>query len=260
MNSRDVQARRDRAAQILSKTQNLLSDGDIKPAQLLDAPARKWGDDRRHEAQFVASYSQEAAMAASGGNAAGANGIVGVMIFGSARKPGGGWKNGAKAQEEDISLSSTWGLQAEKAPTGFYGTTNGLGTDQVLMARGLWLRDANGVPCRVAVDFAGVAAPNLNAPEVKDLPMPQLIDHLARRLTAALDAWKARGVDTLVLGAIGCGVFGWKGEDSAKALRMALNTTTWKGHLILAMPDPELERAFRNVLGDNPAERYRRGP
>ena len=71
---------------------------------------------------------------------------------------------------------------------------------------------------------------------------------LPKRLRTAFDVWHEKGVTTVIAGAIGCGVFRWKGEDSARALRLALESTPWRGRLILAMPDPNLGVTFRLAL------------
>lgn len=241
--------RRAQAQRTQLRTQALLRFGHLEPAQLLAAPTTLMGEDQPVSARIMSSYSQEAALAQSG--------TVGVLIFGSATKPGGGWLNGAKAQEEDISLASTWGTQAALAPEGFYGRykgLGGLGPDQALLAPGFWLADPYGIelPAPLPVVFAGVAAPNLENLEIAALPLSELIDHLARRLAAALIGWRQAGVHTVVMGAIGCGVFQWKPEDSARALRKAVNHVRSTGNalpeIVLALPDPRFESNFADVL------------
>lgn len=184
-------------------------------------------------------------------------GLAGTLIFGSANRPGGGWLNGAKAQEEDVSLASTWAEQATLAPEGFYAHKRGLGgmgPDKVLMARGAWLIDTQGVDLRTprTTVFAGVAAPNLANPETAKHPRGELVDRLARRLATVLVEWEKRGVQHAVMGAIGCGVFQWQAQDSAQALRMAINHYRTVGHnklsVVLAMPDKALAQIFEQTL------------
>lgn len=243
MKSQNRDLRRSRAAFLQEETQRLLDEGDLSPARLVDASAQLSLDNPTPVSlEFKSEFSQMVSQSHFGKN--------GVMIFGSAEKPGGGWLNGAIAQEEDVSLLSTWGTQAAKAPAGYYGTTQGMGEDNVLVADGAWVisTDEYLLTPFTPVSFVGVAAPNRRAEAVRDEPAPKLIDHLARRLRTAFDAWHEAGVPTVIGGAIGCGVFKWPPEESAQALLLALRSTPWRGHLILAMPDYGFVQAFEKVL------------
>ena len=249
--------RRIQAARVQSLTQALLARGEISPAQLLSIPETLLGGNDPVRVPIHAGTSQIVADRQSG--------LTGVLIFGSANRPGGGWLNGAKAQEEDISLASTWATQAKQA-AGFYTQENGLGglgPDRVLVARGYWLVDPNGQVLEPPqpVVFGGVAAPNLANPGIARLPRAQCINHLARRLAGVLLGWEHQGVGIGVLGAIGCGVFQWPGEDSARALRLALNHYRSEGkgtvQVVLAMPDARLAETFNQTLGSTDRCRMR---
>lgn len=242
--------RRARADRTSERALALMAFGRIKPPTLVRAPSVLLGQDAPIEAPLlVRGCSQTAAMAGEG--------LVSVLVFGSSTKPGGGWRNGACAQEEDLSLASTWGVQAEAAPEGFYKDRKGLGglgPDAVLVAHGGWLADPHGVPLFPfrPVLFTGVAAPNLGHPATGGLSKAVLIDHLARRLAGALLATAQAGATQAVMGAIGCGVFQWRPEDSAIALRRAVNhvhaCTEGAPQIVLALPDPKMEAAFLQAL------------
>lgn len=241
--------RREQALRTQATTEALLARGEIAPAELLSVPEQLTGSDGAIKVAIHAGTSHAAALEQPG--------RVGVLIFGSANRPGGGWLNGAKAQEEDISLASTWATQAARAPAGFYAHESGLGglgPDRILVADGRWLDDLHGQPLidPQGVVFGGIAAPNLANPAIARLPRTQCVDHLARRLAGLLLAWEARRVSCAVLGAIGCGVFQWPGEDSAQALRLALNHYKASGNgsmqTVLAMPDPGLAKIFQETL------------
>lgn len=245
----DRHKRERRAQAILARTRMLLEQQHIEPARVLAADPALAERARQVPVQLHDGYSQDVAMSL--------NGKVGVLIFGSATKPGGGWLNGAKAQEEELSLSSTWGEQARLGGHGFYSEgrgLGGLGPDKVLSAQGLWLIDPQGRPLDPprSVHLISVAAPNLRNDEVLRLPRNTRIDHLARRLAAALAAWKTEGCDAVVLGAIGCGVFQWPSQESAQALRLALGHQPL-GHMAihLALPDPDMRAAFSQVLNSD---------
>lgn len=173
-------------------------------------------------------------------------GKVGVLIFGSATKPGGGWINGAKAQEEELSLASTWGEQARLGGQEFYSEgkgLGGLGPDKIVFAQSLWLVDPHGRPLDppIPVHLISVAALNLRSYEVQRLARETRIDHLARRLATALATWNKQGCDAVVLGAIGCGVFQWPAHESAEALLAALRHQPLGNMAIhLALPDPQM--------------------
>lgn len=236
--------RASRATFLTEETMALFESDDYRPAMPIDAshPLVKAQRPAPLSVEIVAAPTEKAAMALPKNH--------GVLIFASSTKPGGGWRNGAVAQEEDVSLHSTWGYQAEKAEPGFYGDTNGLGPDKILVADGAWIihSDQYRMSQPSPAVFVAVAAPNRQSEAVRNVPTPELIQALAKRLRTAFDAWHERGVTTVIAGAIGCGVFRWKGEDSARALRLALEATPWSGQLILAMPDPNLAVAFRVAL------------
>lgn len=247
--------RRQQAATIKTLSNALMDAGTLLPAQVVQAPSanRLQSADNPIQYRILPTHSHAAAFDTEN--------LTGVLIFGSSRRPGGGWENGAKAQEEDISLVSTWAVQAA-ASQGFYKENQLAGPDLVLMADGSWLMDPQGTPLTSPrpVVFAGIAAPNLSDAKVAALLPSDRQELLARRLLGALDAWEKRGVDTLVLGAIGCGVFRWPAEESAKALRMALNASSWRGDLIMAMPDQMLAKTFAQVLSAPPQARHRHTP
>lgn len=85
-------------------------------------------------------------------------------------------------------------------------------------------------------------------PEIKKEPKEKLISALADRLETALNHWHAKNTDTVVLGAIGCGVFEWDPEDSAEALLRALRKTVFDKNIVFACPDPKFLIVFQNHL------------
>jgi uncharacterized protein (TIGR02452 family) len=139
---------------------------------------------------------------------------VGCLVFASARKPGGGFLNGAQAQEESIARASAL-YECLTAVPEFYSFHRGdpdlLYSDRVIYSPGVPVfRDDNGrlldEPCLVS--FLTAAAPNLGAIMVNQpasaARVPSVLDARARRV---LEVAAVNGHRTLVLGAWGCGVF-----------------------------------------------------
>lgn len=246
----DQLTRKNRAARTLAETQQLLRKQEIEMARVVDVILTlNPHSTSLHVPPMVDGFTQTVGQTLPDHS--------GVLIFGSAVKPGGGWLNGAKAQEEDVSLASTWGEQARLGGATFYtesGKLGGAGPDKILVAQGAWLYNAHGVPLDTPkpATFISIAAPNLRNPQTAQLPAEQRVDLLARRIATALEQWHILGTPHVLLGAIGCGVFAWEGQDSAKALGLALaHHIHTHGRLMpitLAMPDAQLTQIFSQVL------------
>ena len=132
----DKIVRATRAALVQAQAQVFLDQGVITPAHPVLPPAPQ--PSSQVSIEWVNAYSDQASQAQSD--------KTGVLIFCSSRRPGGGWLNGAKAQEEDVSLASTWAVQAAASDGSFYQDSDGVGNNMALMADGLWLFDPNGHP------------------------------------------------------------------------------------------------------------------
>ncbi|MEU9274113.1 TIGR02452 family protein [Streptomyces sp. NPDC048342] len=139
---------------------------------------------------------------------------VAVLNFASARNPGGGYLNGAQAQEEALCRASALYTCLREAP-GYYdhhrAHRDPFYTDRVIHSPAVPVfRDDRGAllaePWRAG--FLTAAAPNAGvirrtAPErAGELP-----DVLAVRAGRVLEVAAAHGYRRLVLGAWGCGVF-----------------------------------------------------
>lgn len=142
-------------------------------------------------------------------------GHVCAMNFASAKHPGGGWKGGARAQEESIARTSSLVTCLEAQPA-YYDRNRAARTamylDLVLFSPYVpFFRDDDGAwlerPHLASV--ITVAAPNASA-----LRQHGIIDEaeleatLRRRARLALDACVHHNVDRVILGAWGAGVFG----------------------------------------------------
>ncbi|GAA1456629.1 TIGR02452 family protein [Nocardiopsis exhalans] len=179
------------------------------PDEIAELSAPPGGRDTRFE------VTGESTLAAARRVVAQEPGRVAALNFASARKPGGGVVNGAKAQEESLARASALYDSLIRCPE-FYdhhvANRSLLYTDRVIWSPSVPVyRDdrAGWLPEAVAVDFLTAAAPNLrmierNQPELR-LLVPEALD---RRARAVLAVAAHHGAKRLVLGAWGCGVFG----------------------------------------------------
>ncbi|MGI5379884.1 TIGR02452 family protein [Streptomyces sp. CA-251387] len=137
-----------------------------------------------------------------------------VLNFASARNPGGGYLNGAQAQEEALCRASalyTCLLQAREFYDHHRAHRDPFYTDRVIHSPGVPVfRDDRGslLDEPYTTGFLTAAAPNAGvvrrtAPE----RVPELSRALATRAERVLETAAAHGYRRLVLGAWGCGVF-----------------------------------------------------
>lgn len=141
-------------------------------------------------------------------------GRVAVLNFASARNPGGGYLNGAQAQEEALCRASALHATLLRAP-GYYAhhraDRSPLYSDRVIHSPGVPVfRDDRGrlLDAPFTVGFLTSPAPNAGI-VARDHPeethrVPATLDSRAERV---LEVAVAGGYRRLVLGAWGCGVF-----------------------------------------------------
>ena len=138
---------------------------------------------------------------------------VGVLNFASAKNPGGGFLNGAMAQEE--SLAASGGLYRTLTPhEGYYRRNRACGT---MMYTGcaiyspdvVFFRDEKFrlLPRPVTASVLPRPAVNLGQVMQKGEDLPAAWAAMRGRMARALELFGAMGDRTLVLGAYGCGVF-----------------------------------------------------
>lgn len=168
---------------------------------------------------------------------------VAVLNFASGTRPGGGWRSGARAQEEDLCLGSTLGLILEGRPD-FYTQEKGLYTHNVLFTPfvrffGPPLHSASVLTC---------AAPNMNSipsdqKELAEMTFDYRIGHV-------LNVAEHYSVTHLILGAWGCGVF--KNDPKFVAACFAKHLQGRKFESVtfaILGPEGEQHEIFRQALG-----------
>jgi uncharacterized protein (TIGR02452 family) len=193
---------------------------------------------------------------------------VAVLNFASARNPGGGYLNGAQAQEEALCRGSALYTCLLRAP-GYYerhrADRSPFYSDRVIHSPAVPVfRDDKGrlLDEPYQVGFLTAAAPNAGviartAPErVAEIPAA-----LASRAERVLETAAANGYRRLVLGAWGCGVFMNDPAQVAEAFRVLLAPGGRFGgrftHVVLGVLDrtrnattrTAFENAFRELTG-----------
>ncbi|MET4105278.1 TIGR02452 family protein [Hymenobacter sp. UYP22] len=167
---------------------------------------------------------------------------VAGLNFASARNPGGGFLNGSQAQEESLARSSglypclkqfsqMYSHNSRAGSTGLY-------SDYLVYSpavpvfrgeAGEWL--AQPFPLDIITAPAvNAGALRRNSPEL----LPQLEPVMRYRLRLVLAAATRHGVEALILGAWGCGVFG---NDPAQVARLFAE----------ALADPAIRNRFRRI-------------
>lgn len=151
-----------------------------------------------------------------------------ALNFASAKNPGGGFLNGARAQEESLCRAS--GLYACLNRQRYYDHHRALGggfyTDYALYSPHvpIWRDDReNLLPATWPLSFITMAAPNYRAHDFDPAVKPKLLAAFEERIRKVLLIALAHGHPSLVLGAWGCGAFGNDSQDVAPIFAQHLN-------------------------------------
>jgi uncharacterized protein (TIGR02452 family) len=190
-------------------------------------------------------------------------GRVGCLNFASARNPGGGFLGGSQAQEESLARSS--GLYPcltqfrEMYTHNARPDSTGLYSDYLIYSPGVpvfrgeageWLAQPFALDV-ITAPAVNAGALRRNSPEL----LPQLRPTMQRRLRLVLAAAARHGIDSLVLGAWGCGVFGNEPAEVAALFAEALADERIRGRfrrIDFAIFDPkpphDTLQAFEQVL------------
>lgn len=156
-------------------------------------------------------------------------GKVAVLNYASARNPGGGYLNGAQAQEEALCRASALYATLLRAPEHYAhhrAERSAFYTDRVIHSPGVPVfRDDRGrlLDTPYAAGFLTSPAPNAGAIRARTPQEAHRIPAaLAARAERVLEVAAVRGYRRLVLGAWGCGVFRNDPAEVAGAFRALL--------------------------------------
>jgi uncharacterized protein (TIGR02452 family) len=147
---------------------------------------------------------------------------VGVLNFASAKNPGGGFLNGALAQEESLAASSALYLSQLECPV--YYETNRACRSMMYTDCAIWspdtvfFRDDRGALLNTPVTASVLTLPAVNYGQVLTHGENTVTAKatMKRRMKIALAIFADQDCDTLILGAYGCGVFRNDPGDVAK--------------------------------------------
>lgn len=184
-----------------------------------------------------------------------------VLNFSSYKNPGGMFINGSKAQEECLCHESFLYNVLKEFQDTFYDWNNQHKNKALYLNRGLYspnilfIRKNNNYLETEIMKFCDVitcACPNKSAAQkYQSVSDEENTEVLHSRIKFVLDIAKDNFVDTLILGAYGCGVFGQDPTEVASIFKEYLETThKCFNRVIFAIPkgrDGNLE-AFKEVF------------
>jgi uncharacterized protein (TIGR02452 family) len=196
----------------------------------------------------------------------GGGGHIGCLNFASARNPGGGFLNGSQAQEEALARASALYPSLLQAPQYYErnrANRSAIYLDLVIYSPHVpFFRNDDGALLEQPILASVITAPAPNAGAVHENEPHNaraVEPALRRRAELVLATAHAHGIERLVLGAWGCGVFR---NDPALVAGVFADLLTGSGHyakvfswVLFAVfdrgEDPQTYRAFRQVIGDH---------
>lgn len=181
-----------------------------------------------------------------------------ALNFASAKNPGGGFMRVAVAQEESLARSSSLYKSLIKDDT-FYKNNkqegNFLYTDYMIYSPNVvfWMNDSGAfLKTPVLMNIITSPAPNKRAmlKQERNVELVRLPYVLENRMLKFFALAKANGIEKLILGAWGCGVFGNEYEDVAKSFRNILQHKCgfWFKELVFAIPENETNTVASNAF------------
>jgi len=148
-----------------------------------------------------------------------------ILNFASAKRAGGGWLRGAKAQEEDLALSSSLFMCLKSKPDYYKDNIAKfpLYTDGIIYSgRVPFFRDKDLEKCELYTgSVITCPAPNVsgNACFTNDREIAKIINRRAKKI---LGVARLHNHKKIILGAWGCGVFNNDAKMVAKTFKKAL--------------------------------------
>ena len=199
-----------------------------------------------HVIQVTCETTQEAAHRLA------VDGELALLNFASATRAGGGFLQGAKAQEEDLARCSAL-YECLRTQTEHYALHRArdspLYSDAMIYSPAVpffRVRSESRLDRAYEASVITAAAPNATKAQRAGRVTPSELEAIFRRRTGKLLALaEARGQRTLVLGAWGCGVFGNDPVMAADAFATWLEAPRFResfAHVVFAVFDPRPDK------------------
>jgi uncharacterized protein (TIGR02452 family) len=172
-----------------------------------------------------------------------------LLNFASAKSPGGGFLNGARAQEEYLARSSCLYQCIRSDPMYAFhrAKDDPLYTDYAIYSPSVpVIRDDIGALLDQPYAISMITCPAANASRLEPHRRAEIGPAMWRRVLKVLSLGVTHGHDGIVLGAWGCGAFGNDGEEIALLFHRALSENL-KGayrRVLFAIVDWSPERRF----------------
>lgn len=187
-----------------------------------------------------------------------------VLNFASYQNPGGGFLEGSSAQEECLCHASTLYNILIHHPE-FYTwnsrhKNNSLYTDRALYSKDIIFFDNGDTltpPRQLKADVLTCAAPNYSAASKHgSVSADENLTALLERIRFVLDVAEDNHVDTLILGAFGCGVFGQDAAVVACGVKRWLEQRDYRfKDVCFAVPDTGKDTNYKKfrlmISGEN---------
>lgn len=189
-----------------------------------------------------------------------------VLNFASYKKPGGGYIDGAMAQEESLChASNLYQVISSDFLKEFYEYNNehlnkGLYDSRIIYSPNIVFYDqrdkelpfANSKRC----DVITCAAPNKNAAQkYQNVPDYIISNAMRDRIASIFKVAAVNNVEVLILGAFGCGVFGNSITDTAKIFNRYLHKYQYYRDVfklvVFAIPDTSTYNIFKDIIEEN---------
>jgi len=178
---------------------------------------------------------------------------VAALNYASFTRPGGGFIKGSKAQEEmlchDSTLYNVLGskvFQHEYNNNYKYYRNNGLYTNFAIYSPDIVFVDEESF---YKADVITCASPNWSAAHDNGISYDENLRVFEDRIRFMLDVAVDNGVNTIILGAWGCGVFGQKTEDLAAIFKKLLPEYRYYfNNVVFAIPDANKLNVFKNII------------